>query len=75
MVKRSKFTVQVRISPAAIKEIEALVDAGEYSSRSDFVNQAVISELVEKRLEKELKERVLNLIKFDQEIRDTIRSI
>lgn len=64
-----------RISPAALIEIDKLVDSGLYSSRSDFVNHAVTSELSERKIERNMRDRILDMIRSDPEIRQELRKI
>jgi len=63
------------VSPAALSEIDKLISAGIYTSRSDFINQVIYEKLAEKTIEKELKDRLIHLIRTDPEVRAEISRI
>jgi Arc/MetJ-type ribon-helix-helix transcriptional regulator len=75
MVRRGKERIEVRLSPASLSEIDKLISSGMYASRSDFVNHAVESELSERKIERNIRDKILDLIKSDPEIRDELRKV
>lgn len=68
--KRERF--EVRISPAALKRIDILIDSGEYASRSDFIHEAICEKLAEEKVVKNFKEKLLELIRTDPDIREEL---
>jgi Arc/MetJ-type ribon-helix-helix transcriptional regulator len=75
MVRRSKERVEVRLSPASIHEIDALIERGLFTSRSDYLSQLVTSDLAERKTGKNIRDLILDIIRIDPEIIEEIRKI
>lgn len=61
MVER-KISFQVRLSQAALDEIDDLVSAGKYSSRSDFISRGAYELLARQHIRDEIKRELTALI-------------
>ena len=73
MVER-KISFQVRLSRAALDEIDALVAAGQYSSRSDFITRGAYDLLSRQGMRDEIRREMAALIK-DPEFKREIISL
>lgn len=72
---RKKYKIEVTTSQNTFNKIQSLVDNGAYRNRSDFLHDAICEKLAENKIESILEEKILDLIKTNQRIRDEIKKI
>lgn len=74
-MRKGKPRIDARVSPAVFKEINDIIKSGAYSSKSDFVQEAIIEKIADIKADNKLREKIIDLIKNDPEIREEIKKI
>lgn len=68
--KAQGFTV--RLSPDLLRQIDALILERKYTTRNDFVKQAVIWKLNQEEYKKTIREEILNIVRKEPEFREEL---
>jgi Arc/MetJ-type ribon-helix-helix transcriptional regulator len=63
----SKPSINVRLSPALLNDIDKLVKSGEYINRSDFVTRAIIELVQRDGMQKFIQEEIKKALKEEKE--------
>ncbi|MCK9591834.1 MAG: ribbon-helix-helix domain-containing protein [Methanoregula sp.] len=71
--KKGKDTIPVRLSQGTVTKIDRLVDTGEYSSRSDFIQKCIEFYLNREEFKKYQMEALVELIRGSPEVREELR--
>lgn len=61
--------LNVRVAGSILRRIDALIESGEYSDRTDFVNQAIIYLLNRGDIRRELRTEIISEVSKDAERR------
>lgn len=68
--KAQGFTV--RLSPDLLRQIDDLIKDRKYTTRNDFVKQAVIWKLNQEEYRKSIREEILNIIRKEPEFKEEL---
>ena len=71
--------ISVRVDQKILDKIEALIASGQFASKSDFVFQAIIASLNREDYEKQVRGKLIELLRSDGEVagalKDRVREV
>ncbi len=62
----NKPSVNIRFSKAVLKDMDALIESGEYASRSDFINRAVMDALAGEGLRPIIRDEIKKILQEER---------
>jgi len=70
-----KENVGAKMDSKIVQAIDRLVEQGEFASRSEFINQAILNKLQKAEMERMMQERLLELLEGDPQVQEKMVNI